>query len=123
LETQLINGTLRNIAYTPSALVYIALFVGSPLDTGLGGAEVAVGSYARTVSGAWAAPSGGSTSNSATITFPTATASWGTVTHFAIFDNSVGGNMLYWGQLTVAKTVDLGDIFTFPGGNLAVSLD
>ena len=123
LENELLDGTLRGPgnAYTPVATVYVGLHTSVTNDDDTG-AEVATGSYART-SSAFDAPSAGSTSNSATITFPTATASWGTVTHFGIYDASVAGNLLYWGALTISKTVDNGDIFTFPIGNLTVSLD
>lgn len=122
LENKLLDGTLRNTAYTPVATVYIGLHTTATNDNN-SGTEVTGGSYARTASGTWGVPSGGSTSNTTIITFPTATASWGTVTHFGIYDNAVGGNLLYWGQLTVSKTVDNGDVFTFPIGNLTVSLD
>lgn len=120
LENELINGTLRNVAYVPAATVYIGLHTTATNDDN-SGTEVTGGSYARQ-SVAFAAPAGGSTSNSALVTFPTATASWGTVTHFGIYDASSGGNLLYWGALTVSKTVDNGDIFTVPAGNLTVTL-
>jgi len=120
LENKLIDGTLRNTAYTPAATVYIGLHTTATNDDN-SGTEVSGGSYART-SATFSAPSGGSTSNSALVTFPTATASWGTVTHFGIYDLSAAGNLLYWGALTVSKTVDNGDIFTIPASNLTVTL-
>ena len=120
LENQLLSGTLRNIAYTPVATVYIGLHTTATNDDN-SGTEVSGGSYART-SCAFAAPSGGSSSNSALVTFPPASASWGTVTHFGIYDAAAAGNLLYWGALTVNKTVDSGDIFTIPASNLTVTL-
>ena len=125
LENKLLDGTLRNIAYTPVATTYVGLHTTATLDAN-SGTEVTGGSYARTavLAAGWGVPAGGSTSNLGIITFPTSTASWGTVTHFGIYDGSGGGaNLLYWGQLTIAKTVDSGDVFTFPIGNLTVSLD
>ena len=55
---------------------YVALFTAAPSDAD-GGTEVTGGSYARVAtSGAtWTAASGGSTSNAAAATFPTASAS------------------------------------------------
>ena len=100
--------------------VYVGLHTTSTNDDNSGTA-VSGGSYARTAI-TFAAPSGGATSNSALVTFPTATASWGTVTHFGIYDAAVAGNLLYWGALTVSKTVDNGDIFTIPASNLTVTL-
>ena len=70
------------------------------------------------------AASGGSISNSASVTFPTATANWGVVTTIAIMDgNTVGaGNVMYYGDLTVSKNVTLGDTFTINSNNLTVTL-
>jgi len=120
LETALINETLRNINYVPAATIYIGLHTTATNDDNTG-IEVTGGSYARTAI-TFAAPSGGSTSNGALVTFPTATASWGVVTHFGLYDAASGPNLLYWGALTVTKTVDNGDIFTVPMGNLTVTL-
>lgn len=92
----------------------------SPNDNN-SGTEVSGGAYAREAA-TFSAPVGGVTSNSVDITFTQATASWGTVTHFGILDASSGGNLLYHGALTTAKTVDNGDIFKFTSGNLSVTL-
>lgn len=116
LENKLLDHTVGKTSYTmPTA--YIALYTVTPSDSG-GGTEVTGGSYARvTTAGAnWNAASGGSTSNSADLTFPTASASWGTVVAVGILDASSAGNLLWWGPLTSNKTVDSGDTFKFAGG-------
>ena len=120
LENALIDHTLRNTALTSPTTVYLSLQTSATNDDD-SGTEVSGGSYARQAV-AFSAPSGGSTSNSGLVTFPTATASWGTVSHFGIYDAVTVGNLLYWGALTVSKTVDNGDIFTVPIGNLTVTL-
>jgi hypothetical protein len=66
--------------------------------------------------------SNGSCSNSGDITFPTATASWSTVTHIGIHDASSAGNLLYYTALDSSKTIDSGDIFKITSGNLTVTL-
>ena len=122
LEDALLNETLKNVNYVPAATIYVGLHTASPTDTGSLVTEVSGGSYARTaiVFGAVAA---GAVANSALVTFPTATASWGIVTHFGLWDTSGNTpNLLYHGALTVQKTVDSGDIFTIPIGNLTVTL-
>ena len=120
LENALINGTLRATTYTAPATVYVSLWNTNPTDDG-SGTQVSGGSYAR-VAGTFAAPAGGSTSNSADITFPQATASWGVVTHFGIHDALTLGNLLYHGQLAIQKTVDNADIFSFPTSTLVITL-
>jgi hypothetical protein len=120
LENALINATLRNTTYTSVATVYVSLWTSDPTDAG-SGTEVSGGSYART-SVTFAAPSNGVTTNNADVTFPTATASWGTVGWIGINDNSTGGNLLYHTALDTAKAIDSGDIFKIATGNLSVTL-
>ena len=120
LENALINATLRNTTYTSVATVYVSLWTSDPTDAG-SGTEVSGGSYARTAV-TFAAPSNGVTTNSADVTFPTATASWGTVGWIGINDALSSGNLLYHTPLDTAKTIDTGDIFKISSGNLSVTL-
>ncbi|QGH72265.1 hypothetical protein [Caudoviricetes sp.] len=120
LENALINATLRNTSYTSPATVYVGLFTSDPTDAG-SGTEVSGGSYARTAV-TFGAPSNGVSTNSADVTFPTATASWGTVGWIGIHDASTSGNLLYHTALDTSKTIDSGDIFKISTGNLSVTL-
>lgn len=120
LENALINATLRNTTYTSVATVYVSLWTSDPTDAG-SGTEVSGGSYARTAV-TFAAPSNGVTTNNADVTFPTATASWGTVGWIGINDALSSGNLLYHTALDTAKAIDSGDIFKIASGNLSVTL-
>ena len=120
LENALINATLRATTYTSPATVYVSLYTSDPTDADTG-TEVSGGSYARTAV-TMGAPSNGVTTNSADVTFPTATASWGTVTHIGIHDASTAGNLLFHTPLDTSKTIDSGDIFKITSGNLSVTL-
>ena len=120
LENALINAVLRNTTYTSPATVYVSLYTSDPTDADTG-TEVSGGSYARTAV-TMGAPSNGVTTNSADVTFPTATASWGTVTHIGIHDASTSGNLLFHTPLDTSKTIDSGDIFKITTGNLSVTL-
>jgi len=120
LENALINGTLRATSYTAPTTVYVALYTTDPTDADVG-TEVTGGSYARQ-SVTFAAPSNGVSTNSADITFPTATAAQGTVTHMGLRDALTAGNLLYHTPLDASKTIDLGDIFKITTGNLSVTL-
>lgn len=102
---------------------HVALFTGAPGEAG-GGVELANGGYARqsaafTVSGS--APT--QATNTSAIEYPTATASWGTVTHVGVFDAATGGNMVAFAALSVAKTIGSGDVFRIPAANLTFTLD
>ena len=122
LENALINATLRNTTYTSVATVYVSLWTSDPTDAG-SGTEVSTSgtSYARTAV-TFGAPSGGASTNSADVTFPTATASWGTVGWIGINDAATSGNLLYHTALDTAKAIDSGDIFKISKGNLSVTL-
>ena len=120
LEDALINAVLRNTTYTSPATVYVSLYTTDPTDADTG-TEVSGGSYARTAV-TMGAPSNGVSTNSADVTFPTATASWGTVTHIGIHDASTSGNLLFHTPLDTSKTIDSGDIFKITTGNLSVTL-
>lgn len=117
------TGQATTILTTTPITPYIALFTTAPTDSS-NGTEVSGGSYARhNSSGKWAAPSVGSVSTNAACTFPTASASWGTVVAFAIMDASSGGNMLMWGALGTSKAVNNGDTASFASGALTLTED
>ena len=136
LENKLADHLFRTTTFSQPATIYIGLYTAAPSDSG-GGTEVSGGSYARvqngpgdsnwkgthgTTSGA-SSGTGGQVSNAGVVTFPTPTANWGSITHFGIFDASSGGNLLFHGALTAAKTVNNGDPApTFPADSLTVTL-
>jgi hypothetical protein len=129
LENEILDHILSAATYTAPATVYIGLWTSALTDasTGATAGEVSGGSYARVAvtnnATNWPAASGGSKSNGADFTFPTATAGWGTVTHFAILDSATlgAGNILYWADLTVSKTVSNGDIVKFATGSITIT--
>ena len=120
LENALINAVLRNTTYTSPATVYVSLWTSDPTDAGSGN-EVSGGSYART-SVTFGSPSNGVTSNDADVSFPQATASWGTVGWIGLNDASTSGNLLFHTPLDTSKTIDSGDIFKIASGSLTVTL-
>ena len=122
LENAILNATLNATNYTAPTNPYVSLHTADPTDAGTG-AEVSGGGYARqTASFPTASGTGGSVSTDADITFPTATASFGTVTHIGVWDAATGGNLLYHTALDSSKTIDSGDIFKITSGNLTVTL-
>jgi len=121
LETKLIDHVLRNASYTSPATVYAALYTTDPGEDN-SGTEVSGGDYARQ-SVTFGAPTDGVTKNSVEVTYPEATASWGTVSYTGILDANTGGNLLFYGGLDASKTVDTGDQFIFQIDELECSLD
>lgn len=121
LENALVNAVLRNTTYTSPATVYVALFTTNPNEDS-SGTEVSGSNYSR-MAVTFAAPSNGSTSNSALITFPTPSGAWGTITHFGIFDAASSGNLLWYGALDASIAITGSTtIFTFQASSLTCSL-
>ena len=113
-----------NAAYTPPATVYLALTTADPTDaaTGASMSEVAnAGAYARTAITFGAAASRRVTQN-AIVTFPQASAGWGTVTHWAIVDTATygSGNVLAHGQFGTSKSIVSGNTPSVASGEVYV---
>jgi hypothetical protein len=127
LELKLLDHALGTTTFTKPTTVYVALFTADPTDPGSYTNEIATtGStaYARQ-SITFSAASSGSAVSNATVTFPTATATWGTVSHMAIVDGATrgAGNVLFYGPVTTSKLIETGDTFQITSGNVTISLD
>lgn len=132
LEKRVLDHFLGATASTAAATVYIALSTAAYSDAATGSAmtEVSGGSYARVAvtnnATNWPAATGASpaTKNNGTVvTFPTASASWGTVTSFYIVDAASAGNIYYGGDLNVAKPVTNGDTASFAANAITITED
>jgi hypothetical protein len=128
-ENIVLNSILgSNKGSTAPGTVYVGLFTAAPSDGG-GGTEVTSTStgYARVAvtnnTTNWPAAVDGVKRNGGTIQFPTATAAWGDVTHFALFDSSVSGNMLIWGELSSPISPISGNAPYFTAGSLYITCD
>lgn len=120
LETEVLEWAFTGSGGTRPTSWYLALFTAAPSDTG-GGTEVSGGAYAR--QSVTFTVSGNTASNNAAIEYPTATANYGTVTHIGVFDASSAGNLLAHAALTTSKTIETGDVFRVPSGDLDITLD
>jgi hypothetical protein len=123
-ENKILDHIFGKGNYTPPT-IYVGLSTADPLDNGSGLAEPLGNGYARTQTSAsdWNAASSGVTNNDNEIIFSEATGSWGTITHFALFDTATVGNMLCYGALSQSRAIVSGDKARFAAGDLNVSLD
>ena len=123
-ENEILDHLFGKGSYTPPA-IYVGLSTADPTDDASGLAEPSGNSYARvaTAGADWNVASGGTIDSANDISFPEASGSWGTLTHFALFDAASGGNMLAHGSLSISKTISSGDTAKFAAGDLDVSLD
>lgn len=138
-ENSMIDWLMRGQTLTPPATGYIALFTTCPNDTyPTVGAEVSGGSYARVSYAAslanWAGTqsagstvassgTGGTTSNNNAVTFPAATADWGTVNCVGYMSASSGGTLIWYTALTAARSITNGSTASFAAAALSFQID
>lgn len=120
-ETHVLNYVFTATSVTRPTAWYLALFTSNPADDA-SGTEVSTSGTAYARQSAAFTVSGDTASNSAAIEFPTATASFGTVSHVAVFDAATSGNLIAYAALTASKAIDTGDVFRVPAGDLDITL-
>ena len=128
-DNKVLYQILKATSYTAPTTRHLSLFTNTStnaaanLEAGTLTDEVSTSgtAYGRKAV-TFAAASSGSSATNATVTFDAATANWGTITHVAVMDAETSGNVLFWGAVTTAKTIETGDTFQVSSGNLTVSL-
>lgn len=121
LENALLNHILRNTAYSSPTTVYLALFTSDPGEApGSPSGEVVGFGYQRQAC-AFDAASGGATANTATKQFTASGGDWGAITHWALYDAQVDGNMLIHGSWNTSRTINDGDTFQVAAGDLDIT--
>ena len=121
-ETRVLTWLFTGDAVTRPSSFYIALFTSNPAEDA-SGTEVSTSGTAYARQSATFTVSGNEATNSAAIEFPTATASYGTVTHIGVYDASTGGNLIAYAALTTSKAIDTGDVLRLPANDLDITMD
>ncbi len=138
-ENKLLDYLFRGQASGTPSTWYVALYTTCPTDSTAGTEVTNANSYARVSVGAnaltnWASTQGntsastgtsGTTSNLATITFATATGSWGTINCWGLVDSGTygGGNLWIYAAVTTPPTITNGSTASFAIGALTVQID
>ena len=120
LENKLLLHTFGATAYTAPTTLYLAIHTTNPAEDNTG-TEVSGSAYARQTVAFTVTTS--TASNTAAVEFPTATGSWGTLTHVGVYDALTGGNLLAYAALTTSKIISTNDVFRVPAGDLDITLD
>jgi hypothetical protein len=132
-KENVINAILRGVALPLPATVYVSLHTADPGVDGSNEVTLAAWpGYLRRdaangvggVASGWsAADSSGNSKNAKQVTFPSNNGAGPiTITHFALWDANVAGNMIVSGILTVARTLAIGDILVFDVNALSATL-
>lgn len=130
LENDVLDHVFGGTTYTQPTTVWIGLSTADPGEAAAGLAEPSGNGYARVArvnnSTTWRAAASGVKQNSAELTFPEASGSWGTISHVALWvhPTSTGAAVfLGSGALGTSKAVTTGDTPRFQTDSLQVNLD
>jgi len=113
-------------SYTAPANIYIALCTANPTEDGTGAAmnEVADANGYTRIEITFNTAATRKVIQTAEVTFPQATGSWGTITHYAILDSTAHGvgNMLGFGSFTSSFTPVSGNSPKIPINEVEISI-
>ncbi len=123
-ENTILNHLFGQSSYTPPT-IFVGVSTSNPGEDGSGLNEPGGGNYARvpTTASDWSPAASGALANAECVDFNQATGSWGTLTHFALFDAASAGHLIAYGNLVIPKAIGSGDTVRFEPGALIVTLD
>lgn len=119
-----VAGNLFGTKTSPAipATYYIGLSTTEPNAAGENVTEPSVDAgYGRVLLNNLSEPINGLVTNTSSVNFEESTASWGTVTHFVIFDAETGGNLLMYGAVSPPRVVEEGTVMTIRQDYLRLS--
>lgn len=120
-------GSGAAVAGVIPGTIYACLFTVAPTDSTPGTEVANANGYARVAvaNTAFTAAAGGSNSNSADVTFPQATGSWGTVVAMGWISSGTygAGTLIAWCALTTPRAIADENTPYFPAGSIVNSLD
>ena len=135
-EDQILGWVRGTSMPAAPATLYLGLLTALPGDSGSAGTPsngtevTAANGYARvaiTSASGWSAISTVNTTqrhitNAATITFPAATGSWGTVVGWALYDAATLGNLWFYGSIT-SQAITSGMTPSLAAGQVDIACD
>ena len=115
-ETIVLKYAFNADSVTRPTTWYLGLFTADPSSA----TEISGSGYTRKA--VTFTVTGDTATNSGAVEFPVATASWGTISHVAIFDAATTGNQIAYAALTTSKAIGVDDVLRFPVGEVDVTL-
>jgi len=120
-----VAGNLFRTETSPAipAEYYVGLSTTEPTMTGANVSEPSTSAgYGRVLLENLSAPINGVVTNTTNINFEESTASWGTITHFVIYDAEINGNLLMYGALSTPRVVEAATVMTIRQDYLRLSV-
>jgi hypothetical protein len=125
LEHAILNHFFRSQPVTVPPTLFLALYISNPTDSDIG-TEVQGGGYVRqpiTFSEPQQVNGRGQITNNTQINYPTATANYGTVSHWGVRDSVTGGNLLAHASIPTPRIIESGDEAKFNADSITISVD
>jgi hypothetical protein len=126
LENKILYEVFGKVDYVAPTTLYLGLSTTTPAKGGTGVTEPSGGAYARVPitnnATNFPASTASSKANGAVFTFAEATAAWGTISHWVIYDAASVGNMIVFGTVATPKAIDIGDTPSFNTGTLTITM-
>ena len=122
-QNRILTATFHGSTYQINS-AYVALFTTVPSDL-TSGTEVSGNGYARVgapISSYWNPASGGVVVNSLAVSFPQATAAWGNIYGWGVFNASGVADRVFQGSLQAPVTINSGDQFSFTAGDMMFTI-
>jgi hypothetical protein len=121
-DNALLNAMHGKASYTAPSNLYVGLSTTTPTAGGTNVTEPSGGAYARVTvpSSSFGSASSGSITNTSTVNFTQATASWGTITYVVVYDASSAGNLLWYAPYS--QVVPSGVTLSFSPGSMTSTL-
>ena len=121
--TQLFDFNVPALSIRPSALYLTAYTSGNAPTDSTFGTDISGGGFARQA--ITMSVTNNVASNTTQIVFPTASSTWGLVTHVGIVDDltaSNPSNLIAYSALATQKQINANDVLTFLAGQLTLTL-
>jgi len=122
LDNAIMNAMHGKATFPAVTNLYVGLSTTTPTAAGGNVTEPTGGSYTRVTvpSSSFGSASAGSITNTATVSFPAATASWGAITYVVVYDAASAGNLLWY--VPYSQTVPSGITVQFAVGTMTSTM-
>ena len=88
---------------------------GEPSTSGTGYARVELTNLSEPIAGV--------IKNTAPVSFNESITDWGTMLYYVVYDSLTGGNLLFFNNLSISRSVEPNTVITIKSGELSISLE
>ena len=127
--TYFMNLVMDNIFHSNGVssipeVYYMGLSSSEPDTDGTGATEPSTNGtgYVRAMLDSLSSPNAGVITNNEPIRFNESLTDWGVMTHYVVYDSENGGNLLFYGQLSLSRRVEQNTSIIIKAGEMRIQL-